>query len=393
MMTMTPIAYAATGDLAIAADSLRFSRSPLIEGKKVRVYATTKNNGNDDLYGTIKFINRTESKQIGNDQAISAIAGKTDDVFVDWVPNAGTFTIAAEIYPWDKSGDSKANNTTTIEVTVLKDTDRDGVPDTSDSFPTNRTEWRDTDHDGAGDNIEKKDGTNPQNPDSDGDRLNDGDEINTYHTDPLKKDTDNDLLSDYDEIVIYHSDPLDPNSPNPTPINAAISVGGTSGGGNGNTGGGANGNGGGGTGGNTSSGNGASAGTITANAVAPNPNAPTADLTHTPRLIPINEEIKLDATPSTAKDGKITHVVWTIDKTKKIEGIRQAIRLIDPGVHEIELSVTDNHGNTETKNWKLYVSTSVLFSENNTLIAIIGLALITGLYYSVKALKKKQLQA
>lgn len=383
-MLLAPIAHAATGDLAIAEGSLRFSRSPLIEGKKVRVYATTKNNDNDDLYGTIKFVNRTEGKQIGNDQAISAIAGKTDDVFVDWIPNAGTFTIAAEIYPWDKSGDNKANNAVTMEVIVLKDTDRDGVSDTLDAFPSNGSEWRDSDHDGAGDNIEKKTGADAQKPDSDGDRLNDGDEINTYHTDPIKKDTDNDGISDYDEVVIYHSDPLDPNSPNPAPISAAISVGGN--GGNGSSDGG-------GASGASAGANNTSSTPSTPDTTTTNPNAPTINLTHTPRLVPINEEIKLDASPSTAKDGKITHVVWTIDKTKKIEGVQQTIRLIDPGIHEIELSVTDNHGNTETKNWKLYVSTSVLFSENSALIAIIGLALVTGLYYSVKALKKKQLQA
>ena len=39
-------------------------------------------------------------------------------------------------------------------------------------------------------------GTNPDNPDTDGDGLNDGDEVNDYKTNPLKADTDGDGLND-----------------------------------------------------------------------------------------------------------------------------------------------------------------------------------------------------
>jgi outer membrane protein OmpA-like peptidoglycan-associated protein/opacity protein-like surface antigen len=66
----------------------------------------------------------------------------------------------------------------------------------------------DKDHDGLTRGQELKLGTDPNNWDTDGDGISDGDEVLKYHTNPLKKDTDGDGLSDYDEIFKYHTDPL-----------------------------------------------------------------------------------------------------------------------------------------------------------------------------------------
>ncbi len=49
--------------------------------------------------------------------------------------------------------------------------------------------------------------TNPQNPDTDGDGLSDGAEVNTHLTNPLVADTDGDGLSDGAEINTYETDP------------------------------------------------------------------------------------------------------------------------------------------------------------------------------------------
>ena len=54
-------------------------------------------------------------------------------------------------------------------------------------------------------------GTNPLDSDSDGDGLDDGEEVNTYLTDPLDSDSDDDTLSDGDEISAG-TDPLDADS-------------------------------------------------------------------------------------------------------------------------------------------------------------------------------------
>lgn len=67
----------------------------------------------------------------------------------------------------------------------------------------------DTDDDGLSDGQEVNNtGTDPLNADTDGDGLSDGDEVNTYETDPLNADTDGDGLSDGDEVNTYGTDPL-----------------------------------------------------------------------------------------------------------------------------------------------------------------------------------------
>jgi outer membrane protein OmpA-like peptidoglycan-associated protein len=65
----------------------------------------------------------------------------------------------------------------------------------------------DKDNDGLGKCEEETIGTDPNNPDTDGDGLNDGDEVRKYFTDPLKADTDGDGLNDGDEVHKYKTDP------------------------------------------------------------------------------------------------------------------------------------------------------------------------------------------
>ena len=72
---------------------------------------------------------------------------------------------------------------------------------------------RDTDGDSLNDYDEiYVHGTDPLNPDTDGDGLNDADEINVNGTDPLNSDSDGDGLSDGDEVNVYGTDPLDTDS-------------------------------------------------------------------------------------------------------------------------------------------------------------------------------------
>ncbi len=66
----------------------------------------------------------------------------------------------------------------------------------------------DKDHDGLTKREELALGTDPDNADTDGDGLKDGEEVNKYFTNPLKVDTDGDGLSDGDEVMKYKTDPL-----------------------------------------------------------------------------------------------------------------------------------------------------------------------------------------
>jgi outer membrane protein OmpA-like peptidoglycan-associated protein/opacity protein-like surface antigen len=70
----------------------------------------------------------------------------------------------------------------------------------------------DEDQDGIEKCDEEKLGTDPKNPDTDGDGLKDGEEINTYKTDPLNPDTDKDGLQDGAEVYQYKTDPLNPDT-------------------------------------------------------------------------------------------------------------------------------------------------------------------------------------
>lgn len=56
-------------------------------------------------------------------------------------------------------------------------------------------------------NEEKELGTDPNNEDTDGDGLKDGEEVKTYLTNPLNTDSDGDGLSDGDEVIKYKTNP------------------------------------------------------------------------------------------------------------------------------------------------------------------------------------------
>lgn len=90
------------------------------------------------------------------------------------------------------------------------DTDGDGLTDGDEvlkykSNPLNV----DTDTDGLKDGDEVyKSMTNPIIPDTDGDGLNDGVEVNQFKTNPLKIDTDDDGLNDNEEITIHKTNPV-----------------------------------------------------------------------------------------------------------------------------------------------------------------------------------------
>lgn len=71
--------------------------------------------------------------------------------------------------------------------------------------------FEDPDRDGLTNLQEFQTGTDPNNPDTDGDGLIDGDEVNKYRTNPLLADTDGDGIPDGVEIQTG-SNPLDKNS-------------------------------------------------------------------------------------------------------------------------------------------------------------------------------------
>lgn len=70
----------------------------------------------------------------------------------------------------------------------------------------------DSDGDGLSNDREAALGTDPLLADTDGDRLQDREEVETYQTDPLKPDTDGDGLLDGDELQTHQTDPRLPDT-------------------------------------------------------------------------------------------------------------------------------------------------------------------------------------
>lgn len=70
----------------------------------------------------------------------------------------------------------------------------------------------DPDADNLTNSEEATAGTDPGNPDTDGDGLSDGDEVNRVGTNPTLADTDGDEVRDGDEVLNQHTDPLNPDT-------------------------------------------------------------------------------------------------------------------------------------------------------------------------------------
>jgi hypothetical protein len=65
----------------------------------------------------------------------------------------------------------------------------------------------DSDADNLPDDLEAQYGSDPLNPDFDGDGIADGDEVNTYGTNPTSNDSDGDGLLDGEEVFQFGTDP------------------------------------------------------------------------------------------------------------------------------------------------------------------------------------------
>ncbi|MEA1953193.1 MAG: hypothetical protein U9O24_02240 [Campylobacterota bacterium] len=95
---------------------------------------------------------------------------------------------------------------------VLEDEDNDTMEDDWEILHFGNLEQNSTtdkDGDVLLDKDEYQQKTDPNNPDSDGDGLSDGEEVHTHHTNPNSTDSDGDGLSDYYEL---HTSQTNPNN-------------------------------------------------------------------------------------------------------------------------------------------------------------------------------------
>jgi len=119
------------------------------------------------------------------------------------------YTDALKLSKTDGYATVKAGVNIYIGRSDLGDADKDGLTNGDEKVFGTNPDNPDSDGDGLNDGYEvHKLKTGPLKVDSDGDGLNDGDEVLKHHTDPTKADTDGDGLSDGDEVLKYHTAPV-----------------------------------------------------------------------------------------------------------------------------------------------------------------------------------------
>ncbi len=392
LSTLSTTALAYDGDISITNNPLNLSTENLLEGKTVRIYASVTNTSTQDLLGVTRFY--ANGKQIGADQAISIFAGKTDDIFIDWIPGYGNYTLKVQIFPWEAEIDDPSNNIKTKEIFVKKDTDRDGTPDINDpdddndgladeidAFPTDKNEQYDTDGDGKGDNSDTdddndgvpdqfddlpldpnestdtdKDGIgNVKDTDDDNDGLSDTDEEN-LKTNPLSKDTDGDGITDNkDHFPLDKTEWLDTDGDNI---------------------------------GNNLDTDDDNDGLIDIDDPFPLNKGPKIEIKNFPTTMGIFEKEILDASASYDEDGQITSYIWEIGG-KKIEGNSINYTFFQTGEKDIKLTITDNNGESRSKDFQINVLNLRLYKQLAILLIIILLALAIQLKYISNAKNRK----
>lgn len=227
ILSFLPFLAFAKTDLSLTATDIATSKEEAVFGEIVRVFARVFNLGDTDVYGFVVFLDN--GKEMADPQPISVKANTYDDVFIDWPVSAGTHNIQAKIIATNLADENPANdkavkdnyfvdldtdgdgvgnnkdldddndNLSDEQERILgtdsldPDSDGDGARDGIDVFPLDAKEWRDSDQDGVGDN---------QDADNDNDGLNDDDEVFIFGTNPLNPDTDGDQLPDNEEITL-----------------------------------------------------------------------------------------------------------------------------------------------------------------------------------------------
>ncbi len=143
--------------VGFAENNIWFSQYPFFENDSVRIHTTVHNSSAEELNGAVVFYldNKT---QLGKKE-FSVSPAQSSDVWIDWTATSGEFSFYAEI------NINEQQSTKPTVIFVDTDTDGDRVGNRED---------KDDDADALSDAREVVLGTDPLNPDSDGDGILDG---------------------------------------------------------------------------------------------------------------------------------------------------------------------------------------------------------------------------
>lgn len=168
-----------------------------------------------------KFNLKTSKSQITYGEKVTLnleVQDKKDLLYTaSWDATAGNLTVADDKQSALWTADKNNTQTDTIVVKIaVTYKGKKYLIEKSASIKVEalqETVVTDSDGDGLSNDQERQLGTDPANPDTDGDKLIDGAEVNTHKTNPLKPDSDGDGLSDYFEVQAKKPKLLDPLKP------------------------------------------------------------------------------------------------------------------------------------------------------------------------------------
>ncbi len=389
---ISPTAFAASGDMSITSENIRFGLNNPMEGQVNTIYATVSNSSANDLLGTVRFF--VDGKQIQGDQPISIFGNSSDGVFVNWSGAPGSHKIEVAILPWDGSDDNPGNNKISTTKYVIPDLDRDGTADASDPdidgdkvnneedhFPRNPNEQVDTDGDGQGNTADSDDDNDgvpdefddlPLDPnesldtdgdgignitdqDDDNDGISDNDE-EKVKTDPEKADTDGDAVNDGEDDF-----PTDPEEQLDTDTDKI---------------------------GNNIDTDDDNDGIKDEDDEFPLNKGAVIEMTDEDQTVGLMEDHVFDATPSYDEDGKIVTYLWEIDAKATAEGNAITHTFSEPGNHMVKLTLIDDQGQKVTKEFQVNVVNLSLYRQMIATLLVISLASVIYFKYIFARRKK-----
>ena len=167
----------------------------------------------DSVVGTdqgVVYIGAWQSQELnvsyngsGGSYELCAYAGSDDDAReLDCERVTATSTTATTTLAFEWPGNATGEQSLTVA--LINDS---GVVDRTDLTVQALSPSGDADEDGLGNREEVERGTKPLVADTDGDGLEDGEEVNVENTDPLDPDTDDDGINDGPEVSEHETDP------------------------------------------------------------------------------------------------------------------------------------------------------------------------------------------